>query len=178
MSLSIAPGAYGIDTVHSQLGFSVKHLGISNIRGTFDRYTGELSVGASLADTVVTIEAEMASINSGNSMRDEHLLGPDFLDAGSFPTMLFRSTDISVEGNEYTVTGDLTVRGKTLPTVLDVSYNGSATFPLDGSTHHGFTATATITATDFGFSYPVPLISDEVSLVFEVQFVDPAASDD
>ena len=83
MALPIASGTYGIDTNHSQLRFSVSHLGISVIRGTFDRYAGELYVGDDLPTTVVAIEAEMASINSGNRDRDEHMHGVDWFDVAN-----------------------------------------------------------------------------------------------
>ena len=91
MTLPIAPGTYGIDTNHSQLGFAVRHLGISIIRGTFDRYAGALYVGEDLPTTVVAIEAEMASINSGNRDRDEHMHATDWFDVANHPQMSFRS---------------------------------------------------------------------------------------
>jgi polyisoprenoid-binding protein YceI len=86
VNLPIPSGTYGIDTMHTQLGFAVTHLGISVIRGTFDRFSGWLAVGDSLADTSLTIEAEMASMNSGNELRDGHMHGPDFFDVASRPT--------------------------------------------------------------------------------------------
>lgn len=173
MSLPIAPGTYGIDTVHSQLCFAVTHLGISTVRGTFDRYSGALFVGETLDDTVITIEAEMDSINSGNTLRDQHVHGAEFLDVANHPQMLFRSTSISGEGADYAMKGDLTIKGATLPVTFDASYNGSAVFPIDGSTHHGFTATGTISRTAFGMGYGVPLVSDEVVLILDVQFIQP-----
>ena len=94
MALPIAPGNYGIDTFHSQLGFSVRHLGISIIRGTFDRFSGALYVGDDLASTVVAVEAEMESINTGNRDRDGHMYGSDWFDTANHPQMSFRSTSI------------------------------------------------------------------------------------
>lgn len=176
MSLPITPGTYGIDQVHSQLGFAVRHLGISNVRGTFDRFSGALVVGETLADTTITIEAEMASINSGNSMRDGHVHGDGFLDVVNHPTMTFRSTSIADQGSGYTLTGDLTIRGTTLPVVLQAAYHGAAVFPVDNSNHHGFSAAGSISRTAYGVSYGVPMVSDEVALTLDVQFVSPAAS--
>ena len=174
MTLLISPGTYGIDTVHSQLAFGVKHLGISIVRGTFDRFAGALFVGESLADTVVTIEAEMASINSGNTMRDEHVHGSEFLDVANHPQMTFRTTSITESANGYTMTGDLTIKSTTHPVVLHATYNGSAVFPMDKSTHHGFTATGTISRSAYGVSYGVPVVSDDVTLTLDVQFINPA----
>lgn len=175
MALPIAPGNYGIDTNHSQLGFSVRHLGISLIRGTFDRYSGALHVGDDLADTVVAIEAEMGSINSGQRDRDEHMHGSDWLDTTNHPRMTFRSTSIVDAPNGYTMTGDLSIKGITHSVIFDAIYNGSNTFPMDQSTHFGFEASGSISRSAFGVSYGVPLLSDHVNLTLDVQFVLPPA---
>ena len=175
MALPIAPGSYGIDTIHSQLGFAVTHLGISIVRGTFDRYSGALYVGDDLDTTVVSVEAEMGSINSGDRGRDEHMVGPDFLDAAVHPQMNFRSTSIVEAGNDYTMTGDLTIKGITQSVTFDVTFNGSNTFPVDDSTHFGFAATGLISRTSYGISQFVPLVSDEVKLSLDVQFILPKA---
>ncbi len=174
MSLPIPTGSYGIDTTHSQLGFSITHLGISIIRGTFDKYDGSLTVGGSLADTTVSIDAEMASINSGNSMRDGHMHGEDFFDVANHPTMSFRSTAIEESDSGYAMTGDLTIRGITQSITLAAEYNGSGVFPMDQSTHFGFAARGTISRSAFGVSYGVPMVSDDVKLILDVQFVQPA----
>jgi polyisoprenoid-binding protein YceI len=173
MALPIAPGNYGIDTHHSQLGFTVTHLGISTIRGTFDRYSGALYVGEDLASTVVAVEAEMASINTGERDRDAHMQGPDFFDTADHPQMNFRSTSIVESGSGYTMTGDLTIRGITQPVDFEVTFNGSNVFPIDQSTHFGFTASGSISRSSFGVSYAVPLVSDEVKLSLDAQFVLP-----
>ena len=142
MALPIAPGTYSIDTHHSQLGFAVTHLGISTIRGTFDQFSGALTVGPDLASTVVTIEAEMGSINTGDRARDDHMSSPDFFDTAAHPQMTFRSTSIEEAGSGYKMTGDLTIKGVTKPVTFDVTFNGSETFPMDSSTHFGFTRSA------------------------------------
>jgi polyisoprenoid-binding protein YceI len=175
MVLPIAAGTYGIDTNHSQLGFSVTHLGISTIRGTFDRYSGALHVGEDLAGTVVTVDAEMESINSGNRYRDEHMFGPDFFDTANHPQMTFRSTSIVDSGNGYAMTGELTIKGTTQEVTFEATFNGANTFPMDQSTHYGFAASGSISRTAFGVSYGVPLVSDEVKLTLDVQFILPRA---
>ncbi len=176
MSLPIPSGTYDIDTVHSQLGFSVTHLGISVIRGTFDSFSGSLTVGETLADTSVTIDAVMTSVNSGNTMRDNHLHGADFFDTATHPDMTYRSTSISESGSAYELTGDLTIKGVTLPVTLQVSFNGSNVFPMDQSTHYGFAAAATISRSGYNISYGVPMVSDDVKLVLDAQFVAPATA--
>lgn len=176
MALPVPPGTYSIDTSHSQLGFAVRHLDISVIRGTFDRYGGALLVGDDLASTSVTIDAEMASLNSGNEYRDQHMFGAEWFDVAAHPAMVFRSTSIDGTDGRYAVTGELTIRGVTRPLTLDAVYNGSNVFPMDQSTHLGFTASGTINRTDFGISVGVPMVSDEVQLTLDVQFIRPAAA--
>lgn len=174
MTLPIPSGTYGIDTMHSQLGFSVTHLGISIVRGTFDRYRGSITVGESLGATSVTIVAEMASMNSGNALRDEHMHGADFFDTAKHPQMVFESTSITESGSGYALQGNLSIKGITQSVTLDTTFNGSQVFPMDQSTHYGFSAGATISRSAFDISYGVPMVSDDVKLQLEVQFIQPS----
>jgi polyisoprenoid-binding protein YceI len=174
LGLPIPAGTYPIDTAHSQLNFSVIHIGISAIRGMFDEFSGELKVGDNLDDTSVTIDADMASINSGNSLRDENVHVAEYLDVANHPHMSFHSTSIVESDTGYALTGDLTIRNVTAPMTFDVTYNGEAIFPIDGSTHFGFTASGTISRSAFGVSHAPDVISDEVELTLDVRFVRPA----
>lgn len=178
MGLPIEVGTYPIDTAHTQLGFSVIHLGISAVSGTFDEYRGELKVGEDLNDTSVTIDADMASINSGNPLRDERVHAADYLDVANHPRMSFRSTSIAESESGYALNGDLTIRSVTVPMTFDVTYNGRAIFPIDGTTHFGFTGRATISRSAFGVSQAFDVISDEVDLMLDVQFSRPEANAD
>lgn len=175
MALPIPAGSYGIDKMHTQLAFAVTHLGISIVRGTFDTFDGTLTVGDSLDASSLSLEAEMASVNTGNSMRDNHLHGGDFFDVENHPKLSFRSTSIEESANGYRLNGELTLKGASQPVVLDATYNGSGTFPMDGSTHYGFSASGTISRSAFGVSYGVPMVSDDVKLTLEAQFVQPKA---
>ena len=174
MDLPIAAGTYGIDTAHSQLGFGITHLGISIVRGTFDSFTGSLTVGEHLGDTAVEVDADMSSVNSGNAGRDEHLCGELFFDVANHPMMAFRSTGISGHGSDYELNGDLMIRAITQPITLAVTFNGEAVFPMDGSTHFGFSARGRISRSAFGIDYGVPMAGDDVDLHLEAQFVQPA----
>ena len=175
MSLPIPAGTYGMDTMHSQIGFAVTHLGISIVRGSFDSYTGSITVGESLGDTSLTLDADMTSVNSSNPARDEHLHGEDFFDTANHPQLTFRSTSIREAESAYVLTGDLTIKGVTRSVDLAVTYNGSGVFPMDNSTHYGFSATGSINRSDFGVSYGIGMVADNVDLTLEVQFVSPAA---
>lgn len=174
MPLPIAAGTYGIDTAHSQLGFAITHLGISVVRGTFDSYTGSLTVGADLDSTSVEIDADTASVNSSHPGRDDAIRSEMFFDAANHPTMTFRSSAVSTNGDGYELAGDLTIRGITQPITLDVVFNGEAVFPMDGSTHFGFSATGQISRSAFGIDFGVPMVTDAVDLNLEVQFIRPA----
>src|SRR6185503_113536 len=110
---------------------------------------------------------------TGDRDRDAHLHGPDFFDTADHPQMNFRSTSIVESGSGYTMTGDLTIKGITQPVNFDVTFNGSNVFPMDQSTHFGFTASGLISRSSFGVSYGVPLVSDEVELSLDAQFVLP-----
>lgn len=175
MALPIPAGSYGIDKMHTQLGFAVTHLGISVVGGTFDTFDGTLTVGDSLASSALSLSADMGSVNTGQPMRDGHLKGADFFDVENHPTLSFTSTSIEQAGDRYRLTGDLTIKGSTQQVTLDASYNGSGTFPVDGSTHYGFSASGTLSRSAFGVSYGVPMVTDDVKLTLEAQFVQPKA---
>lgn len=174
MSLAIPAGTYPLDLTHSQLGFSVTHLGISVVRGTFDEFDGSLTIGERIEDTSVWVEAEMASVNSGHPGRNDVLLGEAFFDVANHPKLSFRSTSAAEADGDYELVGDLTIRSITEPVRLAVSYNGSAVFPVDQSTHFGFSATGEISRSAFGVSTGVPMVTDEVALHLEAQFIAPA----
>jgi polyisoprenoid-binding protein YceI len=101
---------------------------------------------------------------------------PEYLDVANHPSMAFHSTSITEGDSGYALTGDLTIKDVTIPTTFDVTYNGEAIFPVDGSTHFGFTGRATISRSAFGVSYAPEVISDEIDLFLDVRFVRPPAN--
>jgi polyisoprenoid-binding protein YceI len=175
MSLPIPAGVYPIDTVHSQLRFSVDHLGISVIHGLFETFRGELAVGEDLGGTSVWFEIDAASINSASPDRDNALRGADWLDVDHHALMTFRSTSIADSGKGYALSGDLTIRGTTQPVTFDVTYNGSAPFVFDGSTHFGFAVQAVINRDGFELVALPDMVGHDVELSLDLQFVRPAS---
>jgi polyisoprenoid-binding protein YceI len=175
MALPIDPGVYPIDIVHSQLRFTVEHLDISWIHGLFETYRGELTVGDDLDSTSAWIEVETASINSASPLRDTALRAEDWLDVEQHPLMTFRSTSITSGSDRYALTGDLSLKGTTLPVMFDVRYNGSAPFVFDGSTHFGFAAQATIDRTAYGMVALMDMVGHPIELSLDLQFVRPAS---
>ena len=167
-------GVWAIDTSHTQVGFSLKHLGISTVHGMFTTYAGEATIGADLASSAVQLTVDMASVTTGNTWRDEHLVGDLFFDVAQFPQMAFVSTALAPAGGGLELQGDLTIRDVTRPVRFDLEFCGSSVFPMDEKLHAGFLATTTISRTEFGIGYGVPLASDDVVVRLDVQLIAPA----
>jgi polyisoprenoid-binding protein YceI len=178
--LPLAAGTWAVDPNHSGVYFKVRHIGLSNVRGRFNRYDATLSVGETLADTRVEATIDMSSVDTNQPDRDAHLLGTDFFAAEQNPAMTFRSTGVRAAGDgEYTLDGELTLNAVTRPVTLDVEFHGVETFPVDGSTHAGFSATTTVNRDDFGVDFNAPLGMDKfalgkkIAVELDLQFVAP-----
>ncbi|CAN5488540.1 hypothetical protein BH09ACT12_BH09ACT12_12970 [soil metagenome] len=168
-------GTWTIDPVHSHVGFVIKHMMVSKVRGHFETFSGTITTGESLADSGVDVTIEAASINTNNSMRDEHVRTADFFDAASYRHLTFVSTGVRVESGEILVYGDLTIRGITRPITLVVETPEFGPGPVDGAMKAGFSATAEIERGDFGVSYngPIPgggmALGDKVQIVLDIE---------
>ena len=179
-TLPLAPGRWAVDTNHSSIGFSVRHLGVSKVRGRFTRFDAEVIVGDTLDSTSVAATVDMASLDTGNADRDAHVLSPDIIDVARRPTMVFRSTRIAGAGSEYQVDGDLTIGDVTRPVVLAVELGGIESFP-GGPRHAGFEATTEIRRKDFGIDLAMPpgvsavALGDVVKVVIDLQLLEPAS---
>lgn len=166
-------GVWAVDTGHTQIGFSIRHLGISTVRGFFTDYAGAAIIGDDLESSSITISAKTSSVNTGNSWRDGHLQGADFLDCENHPEMSFASTSLVAADDAYALEGDLTIRGVTKRVPFSLAFYGTDVFAVDSKTHAGFLATATILRSDFGAGYGVPVASDEVKIRIDAQLVEP-----
>ena len=168
---------WNIDKNHSEIGFSVKHLMVSTVKGTFDDFRGSVNASDdSFSDLSASFEASVSSVNTKNEMRDNHLKSADFFDAENFPTLSFVSKSFTKkDGNEFTMTGDLTMRGVPKEVTLNVVFNGVSKSPIDGIRVAGFEVTGTINRSDFGLVWNAPVetggvvVSDEVKLTIEVE---------
>lgn len=178
-TLPLAAGTWPADAAHSTVGFVVRHLGLSKVRGRFDAFTATVTVGDDLASTSVHAEIDMSSVKTGNSDRDAHLASSDFFNAEANPTMTFTSTSIEGAGEEYTMTGELTINGITKPIALDVEFFGTELAPMDQSTRAGFSATGSASRKDYGIDFNLALggdkvlISDKVTIELDFQFIAP-----
>ncbi len=181
MSLPLVSGAWSLDPTHSVVEFSVRHLGISSIRGRFTDVSAKLEVGGELDQSALSAEVGMASVTTGDENRDGHLRSTEIFDVESQPKMGFTSTAITDAGDgRYQVTGDMTINGTTKSETLDVTFGGMESNPLDGSTRAGFNATGSIDRTAYGIDWNVPLpgggamLSSTIELTLDAQLVGPS----
>ena len=152
-----ATGTWTIDASHSEVGFSVRHLGISKTRGRFGGFTGTLHVDAeNPANSSVEVSIDAASIDTKDAGRDEHLRSADFFDAEQFPALTFRSTAVRGSGADWVVEGELTIRGVTRPVTLETELVGLQRDPW-GNDRVGFAATAEVNREEFGLTWNAAL---------------------
>jgi len=174
-TLPLAPGIWALDSNHTSVGFTIRHLGIARVRGRFADVSAELVVGATLADSSVTATIALASIDTGNGDRDAHVRSADLLDVENRPTMSYRSTHVGGEGPNWNVEGELTIGEVTKPLTLAVELGGVESF-FDGTRHAGFEATGEIRRKDFdlGFGALGAMLGDVVKLELDLEFIEPA----
>jgi polyisoprenoid-binding protein YceI len=165
-----------IDPVHSEVGFSVRHMMVSKVRGRFTSFSGQIVTAEDPTQSSVTAEIDLSSINTGQEQRDEHIKSADFFEVETYPTMTYRSTGIKVEDGEYVLEGDLTLKGvtRTVPLKLELQGFGPDAY---GGYRAGFTATGEINRRDFNVSFNAPLanggvvVADKIQLQLEIEAV-------
>ncbi|KAA2244609.1 YceI family protein [Chitinophaga agrisoli] len=170
-----------IDAAHSEIQFKVKHLMISTITGNFTSFDSSVQTnGDDFTSAVVSFEANVDSITTKNADRDKHLQAEDFFHAASYPKVTFVSKEVKkVDDANYTVSGDLTVRGVTKPVVLNAEYGGIITDPW-GQVKAGFELTGKINRKDYGLSFHAVteaggiVVGDEVKLHLAVEYIKQA----
>ena len=146
-------GTYGFDLSHSRVGFVVRHLMVSKVRGQFSQFEGTVVVAENPTDSKVEVSIDAASIDTRDETRDNHLRSADFFEADSNPKLTFASTAVRhVKGNDFEVDGDLTIHGTTKPVTLKVELEGVLTDPW-GMSRAGFTASTEIDREDWGLTY-------------------------
>jgi polyisoprenoid-binding protein YceI len=172
-----ATTTWNVDPSHSHVGFGVKHLVISNVRGEFSKYDGKVVLDdADVTRSTVEATVDVNSVDTKVADRDAHLKGPDFFDAARYPRMTFRSTNVAKAGKDaLRVTGDLTLHGVTKPVVLDV-----ATTPevkgMYGETRRAFSGTTKLSRKEFGLAWNKlveagPAVGDEVTIALDLEVV-------
>nr|MDQ6946291.1 YceI family protein [Actinomycetota bacterium] len=169
-------GTWTIDPVHSEVGFSVRHMMVSKVRGKFGTFNGEVVTGSDPLGSSVTAEVDLSSIDTGNADRDAHIRSADFFEVDANRTMTYRSTGVRVDGDDYVLDGELTLKGvtKAVPLHLEIGGFGPDAY---GGTRAGFTATGAIRRSDFGVDFNAALetggvvVGDKVDLHLEIEAV-------
>jgi polyisoprenoid-binding protein YceI len=151
----LSVGTWAIDPVHSSIGFSVRHLMVSKIRGVFTNFSGAVVV-AEDGTPSVTAEIAIDSLNTNNEQREAHLKSADFFDAEKYPTATFRSTGVRTNGDNYVLDGEFTLKGITKPVSLDLEFNGVNPGMGHGEVA-GFEASVVLNRKDFGIDIDMPL---------------------
>ncbi len=167
------------DPPHSQLYFTVTHLGFNDISGTFDDVTVTATTSKpDFSDASIELTAQSSSINTLVEARNNHLKSVDFFDVEKFPTLTFKSTGLKKKGKgKYKLSGNLTMHGVTKPVTLDLVYYGETVNPMSSKQTRSFQVTGTLKRSDFaiGDKFPEAIISDEVRIKFSGEFVQPNA---
>ena len=159
-----------LDETHSELGFKIKHLMISNVSGAFTKFNVQTETTAEdFADARVEATVDVNSINTNNNQRDQHLRNADFFEAETHPNLIFKSTKIEkLDSDSFSLYGDLTIKEITKPVKLAVEYNGIAKDPW-GNIKAGFTVNGKINRKDFGITYNAAMETGGVMLGEEVK---------
>jgi polyisoprenoid-binding protein YceI len=169
-------GTWKLDPAHSELSFSVKHLAISKVRGTFETFDITIVTAPDPKDSTVEATVDVASVNTNQKDRDNHLRTSDFFLADEHPAMTYSSTSFTIDGEDFTIEGNLTLRGVTQPVTIKGEFGGITTDGY-GQTKAGATATAKINRHDFGVSWNAALeaggftLGDDVTISIEAQVV-------
>ncbi len=172
----LTPGTWNIDPSHTVVGFTARHLMISKVRGRFTSFTGSVTIAEDPLQSTVEATVDLGSVSTGDEARDTHLKSGDFFDVENHPTMTFRSTGIKADGDDYLLTGDLTVAGKTRTVDFELELDGVENDPW-GGTRAGFTAEAEISRKDWELTWNVALetggvlVGDKVKIELDVELV-------
>ena len=176
---NVTTGTWTLDNSHSEIAFTVRHAGISKVRGQFKDAEASLDLAENITDSKVNATIKTASFDSGDANRDGHVRGEDFFDVEKFPEISFVSHSIVPKGDSYELQGELTIKGVTRAVALETEFNGVAVDPF-GMTRAGLSAETTISRKDFGLTWNVPLdaggvlVSDKIKIQLDVSVVKAA----
>lgn len=178
IDLAALTGTYTFDVAHSRIGFVARHAMVTKVRGSFNEFEGSAVIdGTDPSKSNVTVNVQVASVDTRNPQRDGHLRTNDFLDVENFPQITFRSTGIADQGGDvFNVTGDLTIKDVTRSVTIPLEFQGSSTDPF-GNERIGFEGSTDIQRSDYGVSYNAVLesggvlVSDKIVLEFEISAI-------
>ena len=172
LSASAQTSSWKIDPVHSVVEFKIRHLGVSNVHGTFSKPTGVVKLDdKDILHSSVEAVIDVSTVNTNEPDRDTHLKSPDFFNLAKFPTMTFHSTSVTRAGDKLMLNGDLTMAGVTKPVSLTLDGPAPAQTDAKGVTRSGFSATGTVHRNDFKFGskYPSAILGDDVNITIDIE---------
>ncbi|MFC3575386.1 YceI family protein [Streptomyces yaanensis] len=179
--LAALTGEYTLDPSHTTIGFVARHAMVTNVKGNFKDFTGTLHLdGSAPSKSTASIDVKMESVETGSADRDGHLKSSDFFKTDEHPTMTFRSTKAeALGGDDYRITGDLSIMGITKPLTIDLEFSGAAKDPF-GNERIGFEGKAEILRSEWGLTWNAALetggvlVSDKIKLVFDISAIKQA----
>jgi polyisoprenoid-binding protein YceI len=167
----VTAGTYKADPNHTQVVWSVNHLGFSTLYGIFGAKGGSLTIDPKNPSAAkLSVEFSMADLTVSSKQFGTHLSSPDFFDTAKFGTATFVSTSVQPSGTSAKITGNLTIRGVTKPVTIDAKLMGAGPNPMSKAATVGFTGTATVKRSDFGLGMAAPAVSDDVKLEITAAF--------
>jgi polyisoprenoid-binding protein YceI len=175
---STLTGTYSLDVTHTRIGFSARHAMVTKVRGAFNEFDGTATLdGDNPGNSSVALTIQVASVDTRQAQRDEHLRSSDFFELEKYPTITFASTSIEHQGgNDFEVTGDLTIKGTTKSVTFPLEFTGSAKDPF-GNVRVGFEGGTTLKRSDYGIEFNAALetggvlVSDKINLEFEISAI-------
>jgi polyisoprenoid-binding protein YceI len=172
----LTAGTWNVDPSHTVVGFVARHLMITKVRGRFTTFTGVVTIADDPLQSTLVAEVDLTSVETGDAQRDGHLKSADFFDVEKNTAMTFRSTAIKPDGDDYIMTGDLTIAGQTGSVDFELEFDGVEQDPW-GGTRAGFSASAEISRKDWGLNWNVALeaggvlVGDKVKIELDVELV-------
>ncbi len=168
--------AWKIDSAHSGVDFKIRHLGVSNVNGSFSKLVGTVYLDEKdITKSKVEAVIDTTTVNTNDAGRDKHLATPEFFDTAKYPTMTFKSTSVFKENGKLKMTGDLTLGGQTKPVTLDVDGPAAPQKGMRGGMVSGFSASGTLSRKDFNFGqkYGAPILGDDVKFTIDIEMSKP-----
>jgi polyisoprenoid-binding protein YceI len=172
----LVTGTWVVDPAHSEVGFTVRHLMVSKVRGSFKVFEGTITIADNPLDSKVEAGIDASSVDTRDETRDNHLRSSDFFEVEKHPKITFVSTAVRPAGSDYVVTGDLTIHGVTHSVDLELEFNGVHPDPW-GGTRAGFSATTEISRADYGIEFNIRLetggvvVGDKIKIGIEIEAV-------
>ena len=167
-------GTWDIDPAHTEVGFVVRHLVVTKVRGRFANFSGTVVTAENPLDSRVEVEVDLNSITTNNEHRDGHLRSADFFEVEKYPTMTYKASGVRQEGDKFVLDGELTLKDVTKVVPLTFELNGIGQNPLTGGTVAGFSATAQINRRDFNVNFEgvqngIAVVADKIEIHIEAE---------